>query len=165
MYNENPDHLDTIAAVPSSTLVVAAPATGDVVALADIPDPVFSTGALGRGAGVQPSDGRIVAPIAGQIVTVMPHAYGIRGGGLEVLVHFGIDTVELGGTHFSPAVSVGELVHAGDPLGAADVAALTAAGYATTVVVVLTNSDELGDVMPTTQSSVDAGDVLMTVTV
>lgn len=163
--HENPDHLDTVVDAPASTRTVGAPVAGAVVALADVDDPVFSSGALGRGAAVEPADGRILAPVDGEIVTVMPHAYGIRGGGLEVLVHVGIDTVELGGLHFAPLVELGTLVRAGDALGTADVPAIAAAGYKTTVVVVLTNTHELGDVVITTHANVAAGDALLTVTV
>ncbi len=158
---ENPDHL----VAPASAQIVVAPATGRVVPLGDIPDPAFSAGALGRGAGIEPSDGEIVAPIDGEVVAVMPHAYGIRGGGLEVLVHIGIDTVELNGRHFSSHVAMGDLVQAGARLATADVPAIAAAGYATVVVVVLTNSEELGDVAPLPPAEVSAGAPFLSVTV
>jgi len=165
MTHANPDHLETVVHPPESTRIVVAPVTGSVLPLTEVPDPAFASGGLGRGAAIAPADGTIVAPIDGEIIAVMPHAYGIRGGGLDVLVHFGIDTVELGGAHFAPAVSIGELVRAGQVMGSADVPAIAAAGYATAVVVVLTNSGDLGDVVPTIERSVRSGDALLTVTV
>jgi PTS system beta-glucosides-specific IIC component len=162
MTTENPDHTQIDVPNPASSRVIGAPVGGVVLPLEQVADPVFSSGALGRGAAVRPSDGTFVAPIDGEIVTVMPHAYGIRGGGLEVLVHVGIDTVELNGAHFSTAVEPGQQVRAGDTLGSADLAAVAAAGFDTTVIVVITNSGELGDIVATVSDSVAAGEALLT---
>ena len=162
MTPENSEHISTTVSAPTSVKDILAPVSGTVLALGDVADPVFSSGALGSGAGVQPSEGTILAPIDGEIVTVMAHAYGIRGGGLEVLVHVGIDTVELNGKHFAPAVAQGAHVRAGDVLGSADLAAIADAGYVTTIVVVVTNSGELGDIVTTLHQTVAAGDVLIT---
>ncbi|MDU0348824.1 glucose PTS transporter subunit IIA [Actinomyces sp. MRS3W] len=123
--------------------VLVAPVAGEVVALAAVPDPVFSSGALGEGFGVVPTAGDVVAPVSGVVSMVAEtgHAVGINTpDGLEVLLHLGVDTVELEGKPFRLTTAVGQSVNAGDPLGVMDLAAITAAGKDTTTIVAITNS-------------------------
>ncbi len=137
------------AAAPARELAeggVCAPVDGTIVALGDVNDKVFASGAMGSGFGVTPVSGAIHAPLAGQIVAAMDsgHAYGIKGdNGLEVLVHIGIDTVQLKGEHFDRKVQVGDHVAPGDLLAEVDMEAVAAAGYDTTVITVITNSAAL----------------------
>ena len=122
---------------------IASPVTGTVIALADVPDPVFSSQAVGDGLGVQPDNGRVVAPVTGAVTMVAAtgHALGFKtDSGLEVLLHLGVDTVELNGGPFSLTVRVGDRVEAGDDLGSMDVNAIAAAGKDTTAIVVVTNT-------------------------
>ena len=89
----------------SSTQTLVAPTAGEAVPLASVPDPVFSTGALGEGFGVRPGSGDVVAPVGGAVTMVAGtgHAVGITtDDGLEVLLHLGVDTVELEGTPLRP---------------------------------------------------------------
>ncbi|GAA4623956.1 beta-glucoside-specific PTS transporter subunit IIABC [Cellulomonas oligotrophica] len=142
---------------------VLAPVAGTAVPLGEVADKVFSSGALGAGVGVVPADGHVVAPVSGQVVSAMPHAYGLRGDdGVEVLVHVGIDTVRLDGRGFSPAVRQGEHVTAGQPLVDVDLPTLRSAGYDPTTVVLVTNSAAYAAVALTT-GAVAAGDLLVTV--
>ncbi|WP_103064170.1 glucose PTS transporter subunit IIA [Actinomyces qiguomingii] len=123
--------------------VLAAPVTGAIIALAEVPDPVFSSGALGEGFGVLPSSGEVVAPVSGTVTMVAEtgHAVGIAtSDGLEVLLHLGVDTVELAGRPFSLSVRLDQEVRAGQSLGSMDLAAITAAGKDTTTIVAVTNS-------------------------
>lgn len=146
------------------TRVVLAPVAGRVLALGDVPDAVFSSGMLGPGAAVVPSAGRVVAPVDGEVVSVLPHAYGLRtADGVEVLVHVGIDTVRLKGSGFAPAVVAGAVVRGGDPLGSFDLAAVLAAGYDPSVVVVVTCSPAGTSVSADGSGSVGAGDALLRV--
>lgn len=127
-----------------------APVGGELVALSDLPDPVFSSGAIGPGVGVTPSGPEIRSPLAGRVVTVFHtgHAYGIRAeDGTEVLVHVGINTVELGGRGFTPRVAQGDAVVAGDLLATIDVATIRAAGYDPTTIVVLLNPGNFSGVV------------------
>ncbi|BDI22589.1 PTS glucose transporter subunit IIA [Herbiconiux sp. L3-i23] len=163
MSDNAPDHIITDAGSAQSTRTIVAPVAGAVVAREAIGDPVFSSGAMGEGAGIHPTDGTVIAPIAGEVIAAMPHAYGISGGGVEVLVHIGIDTVEMGGTGFTSAVTTGQKVEPGDVLATVDFGAVRAAGFDTTVVVVVTNSAALGGVDATVAASVDAGEPLLTV--
>ncbi|SDM84572.1 PTS sugar transporter subunit IIA [Actinomyces ruminicola] len=104
------------------SLVVAAPLTGTVVAAADVPDPVFAGGMLGPGLAVDPDradGGRVtaLAPISGRISRLHPHAFIVTDvGGRDVLVHLGLDTVELGGVGFTLHAAEGERVAVGDPV-------------------------------------------------
>ena len=122
---------------------IASPVTGKVIDLADVPDPVFSSKAVGDGLGVEPDDGAIVSPVDAEVTMVAGtgHAIGFKAdSGLEVLVHLGVDTVELEGKPFNLTVSVGDTVKAGDKLGTMDLEAIRAAEKATTAIVVLTNT-------------------------
>lgn len=124
-----------------STEGMVAPVSGDVVPLVEVDDAVFASGTLGRGIGIRPSEGRIVAPADGVITSVFPtgHAFGLRtADGTEVLVHVGLNTVELAGRHFEVMVQDGQAVRAGDPVLAVDLAAVAAAGYDTTTVFLVT---------------------------
>ena len=130
-----------------------APVSGKVVALDDVPDKVFASRALGEGVGIQTTEGTIVAPVSGELVTVAKtgHAFGIRtADGVEVLVHVGIDTVQMKGEGFDVAVAKRDHVKAGDVLATVDLAAIEKAGHDTTTVMTVTNSATLGGVTPIT---------------
>lgn len=132
------------------TRALVAPVAGQIVPLADVADPVFSSGALGQGFGVQPADEErvpVLAPVTGNVTMVADtrHAVGIRTpDGLEVLLHLGVDTVELGGDPFTISVTVGQDVAAGDALGTMNTASIRTAGKDTIAIVAVTNSAVLG---------------------
>lgn len=147
-------------------LEVLAPVAGTAVSLAAVPDAVFSSGALGAGAAVLPSDGRVVAPVDADVVSVLPHAYGLRtADGVELLVHIGIDTVQMAGAGFAPAVAAGSAVRAGDLLAEVDLAAVRAAGHDTSTVVVVTGGADPASVRPAAEGRVSSGDALLRVSV
>lgn len=144
---------------------VYAPVSGDIIAVERIQDPVFSSGSMGATVGIAPHSGTFVSPVAGTVVAAVDsgHAYGIRSAdGIEVLVHIGIDTVELKGRHFTRLVSTGDTVSVGDTLGTADLAAIGAAGYDLTTVVAVTNTDDFSSVDVVVRESAEAGDLLFT---
>lgn len=144
------------------TRVVLAPVAGRVIALDAVPDAVFSSGALGPGAAVVPSAGRVVAPVDGEVITVLPHAYGLQTvDGVEVLVHVGLDTVRMAGEGFAPAVTPGSQVVAGELLGEFDLAAVAAAGYDPSTVVVVTRSPDGVAVTTAGHGSVSEADALL----
>ncbi|WP_347345774.1 glucose PTS transporter subunit IIA [Microbacterium sp.] len=123
-------------------VTIAAPIAGTVVPLAETGEPVFSAGLIGPGVSIAPASGRVVAPADGTVVAVPPsaHAIGLRtDDGVELLIHVGIDTVKLNGTHFTPRVRQGQRVARGDLLLEFDAAAITAAGYSLITPVVVTN--------------------------
>ena len=150
------------AAEPTAQL--GSPLDGQAVPLERVADPVFSSGALGNGVGVTPEgDGtlRVVAPAAGTLVTVVDsgHAYGIKtDDGVELLVHVGLDTVELKGEGFSPAVRSGQRVERGDLLAEVDLGVLRREGKDPTTILVVTNSASLPGVVPVIAGEVRAGE-------
>ncbi|OTN89224.1 hypothetical protein A5819_001716 [Enterococcus sp. 7E2_DIV0204] len=139
---------------------------GKLVPLAEINDQAFSTGALGKGLGIIPSDSQIVAPVAGEVSAVFPtkHAIGIKTEkGVEVLIHIGIDTVELDGKHFDTIVEQGDQVKQGQLLSTVDFEGIKKDGYDPTVIVVITNTMDYLDVIPAAQENLFAEDECLTV--
>ena len=125
-----------------------APVKGNVIGREEIPDETFAAGILGDGVGIEPETGEVVAPFDGEISTVADtrHAVGITGpDGMEVLIHVGIDTVNMKGEGFEVFVSEGEKVKAGQRLLTFDIEKIKEAGYSTTTAVLLTNSDDYPD--------------------
>jgi PTS system beta-glucosides-specific IIC component len=152
----------------AGTVEVLSPVDGRAVPLAEVADKVFASGAMGKGFGIIPTEGRIYAPISGTVKAAMKsgHAYGIKSSdGVEVLVHIGIDTVQLDGRGFSPAVTRGDQVKAGDLLAVVDLDVIAEAGYDPTTVVVVTNTAQLTGVLPVAQGAVKQGQPALTVAV
>ena len=136
-----------------------APADGKVVAITEVSDPVFSQKMMGDGFAVQPTNGTIYAPVAGTISSIFEtkHAIGIlTSGGAEVLVHMGLDTVELKGAPFEVLVSEGDTVTPETKLAVMDLDAVTAAGKQTDVLTVITNAEKVRQLSLTTTGTVTA---------
>lgn len=124
---------------------VYAPVNGKIVEMGDIPDPTFSEGVLGWTMGIYPEDGTVRAPFTGKVVQVSDtgHAIGLEGNdGMELLIHVGIDTVEMGGMGFEPKVKEGDEVNAGQELLIFDRKAVADAGHPDVVVVIVLNADD-----------------------
>ena len=144
---------DTPQAAPLPSLdcqpgAVYAPVAGTVIPDQEIPDETFATGVLGRGVGIQPDEGVVVAPFDGEIssVTDTHHAVGVSSpDGMELLIHVGVDTVAMNGDGFTCFVQEGQQVKAGDKLIAFDRAKIAAANHPDVVVVLVTNSDDYQD--------------------
>ena len=150
-----------------STQTLVAPTAGEAIPLASVPDPVFSTGALGEGFGVRPSSGDVVAPVGGAVTMVANtgHAVGITtDDGLEVLLHLGVDTVELKGRPFALTAATGQRVRAGESLGTMDLEQIREAGKDTTAIVAVTNSAAKGVSLELTAGPVAAGDRVASLT-
>lgn len=121
-----------VAAEVGESVEIGSHMVGSVVLLADVKDPTFSSGALGAGTAVEPTEGKLYAPADGKITVAFPtgHAYGLRTeDGLDLLMHIGMDTVELDGKHFEPKVAKGDTVKRGDVIAEFDIPAIKAAGY------------------------------------
>ena len=140
---------------------VVSPIAGRVIDLQEVPDPVFSSGVMGEGAGIVPADGTVVAPITGDVVvaTDTGHAFGIKSDDdVEILVHVGIDTVTMKGDGFTAAVVKGQRVQAGDVLVHVDLERIKAAGYSPITVLLVTNAASYTAVTSTrTGQDVQAG--------
>ncbi|WP_315009507.1 sucrose-specific PTS transporter subunit IIBC [uncultured Streptococcus sp.] len=152
------------AALQNETLVT--PIVGDVVALADVNDPVFSSGAMGQGIAVKPSQGVVYAPADAEVSIAFPtgHAFGLKTtDGAEVLIHVGIDTVTMNGEGFEAKVAQGDKVKAGDVLGTFDSNKIAAAGLDDTTMVIVTNTADYASVAPVATGSVSMGDAVIEV--
>ena len=142
------------AAVAAGDVELSAPAEGTVIPMEEIADQVFASGALGQGIGVIPTNGDVVAPAdcTVELVYETKHALGLSVDGVEVLLHIGINTVELKGEHFEVCVNAGDRVKKGQKLVHFDLDAVKAAGYDPTVVMLVSNADELAGVQVSTSA-------------
>ncbi|MCK3657356.1 PTS beta-glucoside transporter subunit EIIBCA [Pasteurellaceae bacterium Pebbles2] len=139
--------LNTEVAVNNAEEILLAPLTGQVIALENVNDQVFSSGVMGNGLAIKPTEGVAYAPADGEIEIVHEtgHAYGLKtANGTEILIHIGIDTVKMNGDGFEKLVQMGDKVKAGTPLAKFDLTKIAAAGFDETTVMIITNSDELG---------------------
>ena len=170
MESPESDHLDAPAATAPAAEVAAAPAkevrsavlgahmTGAVVALADVADEAFASGAMGDGIAIEPTVGKLYAPADGVIETVFEtkHAVGMTtDGGVELLLHIGIDTVKLGGKHFEAHVAPEQTVKKGDLLVSFDMDAIKAAGYPLTTPMIICNTDDYASINTLATGSVN----------
>lgn len=139
---------------------LGAPAKGTFVAMEEIPDEVFSTGVLGICCGIEPEEGKVYAPASGKIsqLTDTLHAVGIEANGVEILIHVGVDTVEMNGDGFANLVKLGDTVKRGDLLLTMDLQKIRDAGHAATVIMAVTNSDELASVEAASSGTMQPGE-------
>ena len=132
--------------------VICAPMTGTAIPMTEVSDPVFASEAMGKGVAIEPTAGGVYSPVTGEISMVAGsgHAVGIMSDdGCEILIHIGIDTVELNGEPFQVKVQTGDRVNAGDLLVEADLAKIKAAGKPATTMLIITNTDDYASVTPT----------------
>lgn len=128
---------------------IAQPIKGKVVNLNEVPDAAFSSGALGKGLAIEPSEGEVYSPVNGSIQILFPthHAIGIKAeNGAEILIHIGMDTVKLNGKYFEPLVKQGDHVKKGQLIEKFDVNQIKKAGYPTVTPVIITNSNDFKEV-------------------
>ncbi|MDG0797568.1 beta-glucoside-specific PTS transporter subunit IIABC [Pectobacterium punjabense] len=145
---------------------ILSPLSGKLVALNDINDDVFSQGLLGQGVAIIPDNGEVVAPVSGEIITFLEskHAVGIRAdNGLELLIHVGLDTVNLNGKHFTGHIKPGDRVSAGDRLISFDLHEITRLGYDPITPVVIINSDDYASVICTAPQPIAQMDTIINV--
>ncbi|MBM7708284.1 sucrose-specific PTS transporter subunit IIBC [Enterococcus lemanii] len=156
------------APTTEKTEMLFSPIKGQVVALNEVPDPVFSSEMMGKGIAIEPTEGIVYAPADGELTVVFPtnHAYGLKTtDGAEILIHVGIDTVQMEGKGFSSTKKVGDQVKKGEILGTFEIETIKAADYAPVTMMVITNSatDNLG-VETVAQGQVGHTDQLLKVT-
>ena len=162
---KNPVVAPSPAAVPAAKdTVLSACLNGTVVPLADVKDEAFASGVLGDGIAIEPSDGELVAPADGEISSTFEthHAVGMTtADGAELLMHIGIDTVKLGGKHFTYLVNEGDKVKKGQPLIRFELEAIKAEGYPVTTPVIVCNTDDYAAVEAKASGTVKQGDALL----
>lgn len=154
----------TAPAPAAKDTVLSACLNGTVVPLADVKDEAFASGVLGDGIAIEPSDGELVAPADGEISSTFEthHAVGMTtADGAELLMHIGIDTVKLGGKHFTYLVNEGDKVKKGQPLIRFDLEAIKAEGYPVTTPVIVCNTDDYAAVEAKASGTVKQGDALL----
>lgn len=152
------------AASAAKDTVLSACLNGTVVPLADVKDEAFASGVLGDGIAIEPSDGELVAPADGEISSTFEthHAVGMTtADGAELLMHIGIDTVKLGGKHFTYLVNEGDKVKKGQPLIRFELEAIKAEGYPVTTPVIVCNTDDYATVEAKAGGTVKQGDALL----
>lgn len=145
---------------------IISPIVGQAVALENVNDPVFSSGAMGQGIAVKPSEGVVYAPADAEVTIAFAtgHAFGLKtANGAEVLIHVGIDTVSMNGEGFDQKVAQGDKVKAGDVLGTFDSAKIAAAGLDDTTMVIVTNTADYASVTPVATGAVAKGDAIIEV--
>jgi PTS system D-glucosamine-specific IIC component len=175
-YLENAPKTPAATAAPAPATAPAAPAAaakdtvlsaclnGTVVPLADVKDEAFASGALGDGIAIEPTDGELVAPADGEISSTFEthHAVGMTtADGAELLMHIGIDTVKLGGKHFTYLVNEGDKVRKGQPLIRFELEAIKAEGYPVTTPLIVCNTDDYAAVAAKASGTVKQGDALL----
>ncbi|HEM4483652.1 TPA: PTS glucose transporter subunit IIA [Streptococcus suis] len=144
--------------VAEETLV--SPLSGDVVALENVNDPVFSSGAMGKGLAVKPSEGVVYAPADAEVTIAFEtgHAYGLKTvSGAELLIHIGIDTVSMNGNGFEKLVAAGDKVKAGTPIAKFDAAKIAEAGLDDTTMIIVTNTADFAEVSPLAEGTIAHG--------
>ena len=169
-YLENAPKTPAAAATPAPAApaakdtVLSACLNGTVVPLADVKDEAFASGALGDGIAIEPTDGELVAPADGEISSTFEthHAVGMTTtDGAELLMHIGIDTVKLGGKHFTYLVNEGDKVKKGQPLIRFELEAIKAEGYPVTTPLIVCNTDDYAAVAAKASGTVKQGDALL----
>jgi beta-glucoside PTS system EIICBA component len=149
-------------------VIISSPITGEVIPLAEVKDEAFGSGALGKGVAIEPTEGKLFAPLSGNISVLFPtgHAVGIKtDSGADILIHIGMDTVELKGKHFKAHVKQGDHVEKGQLLIDFDIAGIKADGYIVTTPVVITNHDQYGGLDTTEAKQIRNGEKLIELTV
>lgn len=148
--------------------VIESPLTGTVLPLSEVKDEAFSSGAMGKGLAIEPTEGKVVSPVKGEVTALFPtgHAIGITSDeGVELLIHIGMDTVQLDGEGFTAHVKAGDRVEVGQTLIEFDIDLIKQAGYPVTTPVLITNADHYLDLLTTDKTGVATNDYLMTVVI
>ena len=145
-------------------LVIGSPLKGRVLSLSEVKDEVFSTGVLGQGIAIDPVEGKAVAPVDAEVASLFPtkHAIGLlTSEGAEILIHIGLDTVELDGKYFEAHVAQGDKVKKGQTLVTFDLEKIKESGYVTEVPVLLTGMGKFASVEEMAEGTIEFGDTLM----
>lgn len=147
--------------------VVYTPIKGKAIPLSEVKDEVFSSGMLGEGAAIEPSEGKAVSPVNGTVEAVFDtkHAIGLKAeDGTEVLIHIGLDTVKLNGKYYDVKVKAGDSVKVGDLLVTFDIPAIKKEGYPVTTPVIISNTADYSEIKKSASGTVEKGDALIVLT-
>ena len=148
-------------------ITILAPIEGELIPVAEVNDPTFSEELLGRGVAIRPAGGRAVSPVNGSVTKMFRTGHAVTltsDEGVEMLIHVGLNTVELNGEHFTKRVDTGDSVKTGDVLVEFDLAGITGAGYETVVPVVVCNSDDFSGFEVRNEKAVSEGEEIIFLT-
>lgn len=149
---------------PTGPIQIFAPVAGEVVPITEVSDPTFGQEILGKGVAIKPAEGKVFAPCDGTVDMMFETGHAISmtsDGGAEILIHVGLDTVELKGKHYTIRAHNGDKVKKGDLLLEFDAAAITAEGYDVITPVVICNSDDYTTIQPHTGKTAAPGDLIL----
>lgn len=149
------------------SILLGAPVAGEAVPISEVSDPTFAEELLGKGIAIKPSDGKVCAPVDGNVGLLFDtlHAVSIQAeNGAEILIHIGLDTVQLKGDGFTAHVATGDKVKKGDPLVTFDVDKVKGAGYDIITPMVICNTDDFASVVPMPGKTVVVGDDVLEIT-
>ncbi|EGT4046719.1 TPA: PTS glucose transporter subunit IIA [Clostridioides difficile] len=164
--NKGKEEIKEVKSTKLEREIVTSPIKGEVLKLSDIEDAAFASGVLGQGVAIIPSDGKVVAPVDGVVTTLFPslHAIGILSDtGVEVLIHIGLNTIQLEGRGFEACIKQGDRITKGQTILNFDVGAIKELGYSTVTPIVITNSSQFLDVVETESKNIELEDNLITV--
>lgn len=157
---ETSEEVEETAEIFTAQETLVSPLSGDVVALENVNDPVFSSGAMGKGLAVKPSEGVVYAPADAEVTIAFEtgHAYGLKtASGAELLIHIGIDTVSMNGNGFEKLVAAGDKVKAGTPIAKFDATKIAEAGLDDTTMIIVTNTADFAEVSPLAEGTIAHG--------
>ncbi len=164
---EETEPKETVRTILKASGMVKAPLKGEVIELSKVKDETFASGMMGKGVAIKPTEGKLVSPVDGVVTALFPtlHAVGVTSDeGIEILMHIGMDTVQLEGKFFEAYVKNGDKVKAGDLLITFDIDAIQKAGYEITTPIIISNSNQYTEIEATTKPEIVLGDGLLTIT-
>jgi len=164
---EETEPKETVRTILKASGMVKAPLKGEVIELSKVKDETFASGMMGKGVAIKPTEGKLVSPVDGVVTALFPtlHAVGVTSDdGIEILMHIGMDTVQLEGKYFEAYVKNGDKVKAGDLLITFDIDAIQKAGYEITTPIIISNSNQYTEIEATTKPEIVLGDGLLTIT-
>lgn len=161
------DMLNKLFGKKPESEIIKAPINGNIVSIEQVPDPTFSQKMMGDGVAIEPTDGKVVSPIEGKVVQVFPtkHAIGLKSkNGLELLIHIGLETVNMQGEGFTAHVSEGDKVKVGDPLVDFDLELVKDKANSILTPIVITNGDDVASKIEKSEGTIAQGETsVMTV--
>ena len=166
MEDETLEEVSVDKAPLMNKIIIASPLNGEIVPLTDVKDETFASEMMGKGIAINPTEGKVVSPINGtvQMIFKTKHAIGLKSeDGAEILIHIGMDTVQLDGKHFTAHVKDGDRVKVGDTLVEFDMNAIKNEGYELITPVIITNTMEYLEIVPKDIKSVNTGETLITI--